>query len=142
MGQCANDIIDRRRLLRSIQSILLQKLAELQLQMARIRNFYRSDENFHHNTYTPFLVAKAFMPQIISKTEHYPGRPELRYQYPHIELLIRQDHSQLIRQKEFQNMLVSKMDRLQDILLNAYRFIDNDLDEAIALLNEELVDER
>ena len=117
---------------------LLQKLAELQVQMARIRIFYRIDANFHHNTYTPYLVANAYMPQITRKTQHHPGRPELAYQYPRIELQTNQDHSQLIRQKEFQNMMIAKMDRLQDILQNAYRFIDEDLDEAIALLKEEL----
>jgi hypothetical protein len=120
--------------------VLVQKLAELQVQMARVRNFYRIDTNFHHNTYTPYLVANAYMPQIVSKVKHYPGRPELTYEYPLIDLATRQDHSILIREKEFQNMMIAKMDRVEDILQNAYRFIEKDLDEAIELLNEELGD--
>jgi hypothetical protein len=117
---------------------LVQKLAELQVQMARIRNFYKIDEDFHHNTYTPFLVANAYMPQITGKTEHYPGRPDLEYEYPQFTLETTQNHSLLIRQKEFQNMMIAKLDRVQDILQNAYRYIDRDLDEAITLLNQEL----
>ena len=117
---------------------LLQKLAKLQVQIARIRNFYEMDQHFHHDTYTPYLVANAYMPQITSKVEHYPGRPELDYEFPQIGLTMNQDHSELIRKKAFQNMLIAKTDRLQDILRNAYRYIDTDLDEAITLLNEEL----
>jgi len=118
--------------------VLVQKLAELQVQMTRIRNFYKVDQDFHHNTYTPFLVANAYMPQITGKTEHYPGRPELEYVYPRFTLETSQNHSALIRQKEFQNMMIAKLDRIEDILQNAYRYIDADLDEAIALLNQEL----
>jgi len=117
---------------------LLQKLAMLQVSMSRIRNFYEIDENFHHNTYTPFLIANANMPQLTNQTEHHPGRPEVSYVYPKFELLVKQDHTQLLRQQEFQNMLIAKMDRVQDILQNAYRFIDEELDEAIVLLDEEL----
>jgi hypothetical protein len=119
---------------------LLQRIAELQVTMSRIRNSYRSDENFHHNTYTPFLVANAYLPQLISKFEQIPGLPEYSFQYPEIELSIAQDHSQLLRRKDFQNMLVAKMDRIIDILQNGYRNIDQQLDETIVMLNEELAD--
>jgi hypothetical protein len=119
---------------------LLQRIAELQVTMSLIRNLFRNDENFHHNTYTPFLVANAYLPQLISKTKHVPGLPESSYQYPEIELSVAQDHSQLLRRKDFQNMLVAKMDRIIDILQNGYRDIDQQLDETILLLNEELTD--
>ncbi len=119
---------------------LLQRIAELQVTMSRIRNSYRGDENFHHNTYTPFLVANAYLPQLISKFEQIPGLPEYSFQYPEIELSIAQDHSQLLRRKDFQNMLVAKMDRIIDILQTGYRDIDQQLDETILLLNEELTD--
>ena len=119
---------------------LLQKLAKLQISISGIRNFYEIDDNFHHNTYTPFLIANANMPQLTNQTEHHPGRPEVSYVYPKFELLVKQDHTQLLRQQEFQNMLIAKMDRIQDILQNAYRFIDEELDEVIVLLDEELAD--
>jgi hypothetical protein len=119
---------------------LLQRIAELQVTMSLIRNLFRNDENFHHNTYTPFLVANAYLPQLISKTKHVPGLPESSYQYPEIELSVAQDHSQLLRRKDFQNMLVAKMDRIIDILQTGYRDIDQQLDETILLLNEELTD--
>ena len=35
-------------------------------------------------------------------------------------------------------MMIAKSDRVQDILQNAYRYIDEDLDETITLLNQEL----
>ncbi len=119
---------------------LLQRIAELQVTMSLIRSTFRNDENFHHNTYTPFLVANAYLPQLISKVEHIPGLPEYSYQYPEIELSIAQDHSQLLRRKDFQNMLVAKMDRIIDILQNGYRDIDQQLDETIVMLNKELAD--
>jgi len=119
---------------------LLQQIAELQVTMSKIRDFFRIDENFHHNTYTPFLVSNAYLPQLISKSEHQPGRPEISFQYPEIELSVAQDHSQLLRRKDFQNMLVAKMDRILDILQNGYRDIDRQLDETIVLLNVELAD--
>jgi hypothetical protein len=79
------------------------------------------------------------MPQITGKTEHYPGHPEFEYQYPQFTLETTRNHSTLIRQKEFQNMMIAKSDRVQDILQNAYRYIDDDLDEAIKLHNQELL---
>jgi len=122
---------------------LLQKLGELQVSISRIRNFYEIDENFHHNVYTPYLIAHADLAKVASEVEHMPGRPEVSYSYPDPDLLstlATQDHAQLIRQREFQNMLVAKMDRVIDILQNAHRSVDNELDEAIVALRNELND--
>lgn len=41
---------------------------------------------------------------------------------------------------EFQNMMIAKFDRIQDILQSAFLSTDKDLDEAIELLNEDLAD--
>jgi KaiC/GvpD/RAD55 family RecA-like ATPase len=48
--------------------------------------------------------------------------------------------SELIRSEEFQNMMIAKLDRIQDILQSAFLPIDKSLDETIELLNEDLAD--
>lgn len=46
----------------------------------------------------------------------------------------------MIRSDEFQNMMIAKFDRIQDILQSEFLSTDKDLDEAIELLNEDLAD--
>jgi len=118
--------------------VLVQKLAKLHIQMARIQNFYRLDESFHHDTYTPYLLANAYMPQITNPVEHQPGVPESPYVFPRFELAAMKKHSELIRSEGFQNMMIAKLDRVQDILHGAFGSIDKDLDEVIELVEEEL----
>ena len=118
--------------------VLVQKLARLHIQMARIQNFYRLDETFHHDTYTPYLLANAYMPQLTNPIEHQPGVPESPYVFPRFELATRKKHSELIRTEEFQNMMIAKLDRIQDILQGSFDTIDRQLDEAIKLLDTEL----
>ncbi len=101
---------------------------------------YRNYENFHHDVYTPFLIANAYLPQLISESAHPPGKPEAPYHYPNVDLSITQDHAELLSRKDFHNMLVAKMDRIFDILRGGYRGVDEQLDEIIVLLSEELAD--
>ena len=101
---------------------------------------YRNDESFHHNTYTPFLIENAYLPQLVSETEYPPGKPEVTYSYPHLDLSITQDHTELLRQKNFHNMLVAKMDRILDIMRAGYIGVDELLDETIGMLSKELAD--
>jgi len=118
--------------------VLVQKLARLHIQMARIQNFYRLDENFHHDTYTPYLLANAYMPQLTNPVEHQPGVPESPYVFPRFELATRKKHSELIRSEAFQNMMIAKLYRIQDILQGSFDPMDQQLDEAIKLLDTEL----
>jgi len=120
---------------------LIQKLGELQISISRIRNFYKIDENFHHNVFTPFLIEHADLPSVASQTDHMPGRPEILFNYPDSDVLAAlasEKHSELVRQKPFQNVLVAKMDRVTDILQNAYRSIDEELENVILMLHDEL----
>lgn len=120
--------------------VLVQKLAKLRVEITRAQNFWKLDEDFHHNTYTPYLIANAYMPQLTNRTEHQPGVPEFPYVFPRFVLEHRKSHLALVRSEEFQNMMIAKLDRIQDILQNAVLSLDKDMDEAIELLNEDLAD--
>jgi hypothetical protein len=80
------------------------------------------------------------MPQLTNRTEHQPGVPEFPYVFPRFVLEHRKSHLALVRSEEFQNMMIAKLDRIQDILQNAVLSLDKDMDEAIELLNEDLAD--
>ncbi len=119
-------------------SDLLKTLEQLDQEISRIRVLYEIDATFHHMTYTPYLINNTYLPQIIQQVEHYPGKPELKYPQPHFELSLQQDHRQLIKRKDFQNMMVAKLDRMLDILNNAHRDIDKELNDSIVMLEAEL----
>jgi len=117
---------------------LIQKISELQIAFSVIKDFCEIDENFHFGVYSPFLIANAYMPQLTNSAEHEPGFPEARDPYPHFDLSKTHDHSDLLRRKDFHNMLIAKMDTVNSIHRYAYAGVEEQLDEAIDMLVEEL----
>jgi len=117
---------------------LLNQLSLLNQEFNGIRNYGLLDQQFHHTTYTPYLISHAYMPQIIGTVTHIPGRPEVDYKQPEFNLTTHQNHSKMIRTKEFQNMMIAKMDRELDYTTNGFRNIDKELDKTIKLLQLEL----
>ncbi len=125
--------------LSSIQNTMLaQNLAELQLTFSKVRNLYRIDQYFHHNELTPFLTVNANMAQIVGKIEHEPGNPQNRYEFGDIGIGNSRSHSELLSNTEFQNLLIAKMEHQIDILRYGYSGLDDQLQEAMSMLEAEL----
>ena len=118
-------------------SSLLQKISELQVAIGNIQEVYKNDEVFHQDAVTPFLIQNVHLPQITNTVEHFPGQPEIAYEFPDFEKPI-VDHSVLLDNSEFQNLLIARINRLLDIKTNAHAGTDDKLDEVIMMLRDEL----
>lgn len=116
---------------------LVQKISELQVSMSKIQDFYRRDEYVHQAIYTPFLSENAYMPQLINAGT-VPGFPDDPHPYPDIDNSISRDHTALLRNEQFHNMLVAKMDTIDSIIRYGYAGVDEQIDTIIEMLESEL----
>ena len=116
---------------------LVQELSELRLLFGEIQDFYRRDEYVHQAIYTPFLIRNAYMPQLVNAgtTPGFPNDPD---PYPDIQLSTRRDHSALLRNDEFHNILVTKMDTIDSIIRYGFAEVDEKLDTVIEMIDIEL----
>lgn len=116
---------------------LVQELSELRLLFGEIQDFYRRDEYVHQAIYTPFLIENAYMPQLVNAgtTPGYPNDPD---PYPDIDSLIIRDHSTLLHDEEFHNILVTKMDTIDSIIRYGFAGVDEKLDIVIQMIEMEL----
>lgn len=118
---------------------VLQKLAALQNTMARIRNNYDADKSFHYNTLVPFLSNNANLAQIVSRIEHSPGDQDNIYEFPEIKVSNVVDHSGLLSRKDFQGLLVAKIDLQLDIIRAIQsEQLQRQLDDITVILETEL----
>jgi len=121
-----------------LNPVLIQEIFRLKVSLGEIQDFIKVDEFFHYSIYTPFLVKNSYMPQLLNATRYTPGFPDDPDPYPNIGTSISQDHTELLHQKEFHNMLVAKMDTINSILRYGYAGVDEQLDNVIEMIQEEL----
>ncbi len=117
---------------------LIKEIFRLKVAIADLQTFYRIDQDFHNSTYTPFLVKNSYMPQLVNAAKHEPGFPDTPDPYPNFDTSISQDHTELLRQKEFHNMLIGKMDTINNILRYGLGGIDEQLNNIIEMIQVEL----
>ena len=98
---------------------------------------YANDERFHHETYTPWLIENANLPKFVVGSTHMPGWPERPMTYPEIVVPDDFDNRELLRNPVFQNMLIGKLDRINDIYQRIGPF-DVQLENVTSALEAEL----
>jgi len=118
---------------------LVQELGSLQVAMDRVRNHYRSDQQFHLEIMTPFIMSHTNMIQIGAAMKHRPGSAD-ELSYPSVALRsnLSSDHGKLLTTLEFQNLLAAKMERQQDILSISHPGVEKHLQTVISMLQNEL----
>jgi hypothetical protein len=117
---------------------LVTALASLHDRLGSAANRSEIDEVFYRETLIPFLRKRASLPQILSGIEHAPGMPDWLYDFPELEIAVRRDHRDLLRDSEFQGLLAAKIDIVHDILQYSLGNLGDDLDQVIVILQSEL----
>lgn len=118
---------------------LRRKLAAWTVRFDRVRETVAMEVDFYHGQYIPFLAANASLPQIINVIDRIPGSSSGHYEYGEEFLLTTtNDHSELLSNQEFQNILVERSVLLTDIITQAYATIDDPLESIIRDLEDEL----
>ena len=119
---------------------LREKLARWVPVFEQIKLRLRRDGDFNIETLNPFLIRHTQLPQIWASGDHYPGFPELpAANFGEFKLYTEKvDHTALLSNREFQNIVSLKMLHLDDILSTAFEGIEENLDDTIELIETEL----
>ena len=101
----------------------------------------RQNEDQDYETYAqvwmPFLRANAYLPQVLNAITHVPGTSDPNYSIPSPLLPEAADHRPLLRDREFQNILLQKR-LVQDDILCQYELLRPKLFEIMDLITVQL----
>jgi hypothetical protein len=119
---------------------LRRQLAIWPAWIERIKLYYRQDTDFVFLTVTPFLIANAYMPPVANAGANEPGHPENEIYVARYSHFAQYDNSALLSDRKFQNILIEKVYKQENILDYAFLGLDEELGATIELLQEELAD--
>ncbi len=119
-------------------SDLRRVLANWPARIEKIKLYYREDADYFFSTLGPFLNMNAYMPPVANAGQFEPGHPENEVYVSRYSHSADYDNSTLLSDRAFQNILIDKVYRQENILRNAFSGLDELLDATIQLLQEEL----
>jgi len=103
-----------------------------------IGGFADADKSFYFDRQLPYWSEHAYLPQILDQMEHVPGNPDDRYEYGRkLSPKSRLDHSDLLRDRQFQNLLVERSVGLADLVTIGFNNLEHDLAEMLGSLRDE-----
>jgi hypothetical protein len=117
---------------------LRRVLAIWPARIERIKLYYREDSAYFFSTLGPFLNMNAYMPPVANAGQFEPGHPENEVYVSRYSHSADYDNSTLLSDRVFQNILIDKVYRQENILGIAFSGLDEHLDSTIQLLQEEL----
>jgi hypothetical protein len=118
--------------------ILRQELASIQLSLNDLKRMSRSDEHYYTDIFVPFMMKNANLLQLRQYQLHLPGRPEQEYEQPTLNYTNSFDHSVLLSDLEFQNLVDQRITQIADIFNIGYAGFEDRLANAITLIESEL----
>lgn len=104
---------------------LRNKLGELWVAFDAARQYQDLDRTFVYERQRPYLSIHAFRPQLEKTSWKAPGVPEWSYPVPDALVLEDHfDHFEILRNREFQNLLVERRNILGNVLQYAFQDLD------------------
>ena len=117
---------------------LVQSLEALRVAIERVKFHSRNDQEFHTMIMTPFMIEHADMAQITARMKHRPGQLEVKFTPTDYGFGRRQQHSEMLASVAFQNLLIAKIERCDDLLEIGHPGVEQHLDSAMRMLEVEL----
>lgn len=117
---------------------LVSALSALQVDINRVRNYVRTDANFHQNSLAPFLNQNSNLVQIIKSMGALTGNPDIGIDLGTIEIEAPTDYVEILLRKEFKGLLLLKTENHISLNLNGYPRLESSLKRTIKLLRSEL----
>jgi hypothetical protein len=116
---------------------LRREIADWPRAIIYIRNQLKEDYDVYIDVWMPFMRDYGYLPQIYKTITHVPGHSELPYSGLLIQPKETINHSSLLGDKRFHNILVHLWD-VQNNLQGTYDDAESRLDLSIRLIEEEL----
>jgi len=95
------------------------------------------DKEYLTGVWWPFIREYGYQPQLLRQIRNYPGHPEQVWDALPIEPNVKFQHSSLLSDRRFHNVL-SELWSVQNDMLTAYDRADAWIDETIALIEREI----
>ena len=120
-------------------STLRRKIGEWPIRLEAVRGVLQRDLDYFNDHQMPLLAETMSLAQIANADDGTPGHPADLYDGGRqIKLRSLESHMDVLATRAFQNMLVQRDTWITDILSLAFDGIPENLDETIALLEQEL----
>jgi hypothetical protein len=116
---------------------LRQNLTEWQSDFIWLQSQHQQDYDYMFDVWLPFMTLHGYLPQIANASKNFPGNPDSDFGIFPISPFDRIEHLELIKDKQFHNVLLRAWAVQYDVLY-ALDFADKKLDTSIELLEEEL----
>ena len=116
---------------------LRNSLGELWIALRFVGQLADDDKLFVTQRQLPYMSENAFLPQILNAIDHQPGHPEEHY----VKRTITNrsiDHAALLQQRQFQNLLIERVDLLKSLDELGWNGLDENLIHVLELLYAEL----
>jgi hypothetical protein len=119
---------------------LRNSLGELRINLHNVGRYASDDKEFVMRRQLPYLSENAFLPQILNAVDHTPGHPEEPYVH-RTDTNLSFDHADLLEQRQFQNLLMERVDRLKSLNDLGWSDLEEILNQVLDLLHAELGEE-
>ncbi len=116
---------------------LRNSLSELWLVLREVGRYAGEDKEFVMNRQLPWMSENAFLPQILNAVDHMPGHPEEPF-VQRTDTNRSFDHAGLLQQRQFQNLLIERVDLLKSLDDLGWNSLEENLNQVLELLYAEL----
>jgi hypothetical protein len=116
---------------------LRRDIADWPRAISYVQHQLKEDYDVYFDVWIPYLSNNGDLFQIYRTISHVPGHPEMAFPGLAVESAATVEHSSLLRDRRFRNMLVHLWD-VQNNVQGAYVEIEERLDLSIRLVEEEL----
>ena len=103
-----------------------------------LRDDYVRDLDFVDNYQTPYFMRHLSVPQILGASQTVPGYPSSSFSGYGLKWPSKIDHRPLLGEREFQNVIQERMNRLHEIVEWRPAGIDTDTAEILQIIENEL----
>jgi hypothetical protein len=116
-----------------------RKLGQFVTKLNSVQGDILRDEKFFDEEFIPFLIENAFLPQVYSASNRYPGHPGLEFPTDDFgSYFERQSHRELLADRTFQGLLQHRITMFVDYVDVRPAGIREDTLRLIAMIEEEL----
>ncbi len=116
---------------------LRNSLSQLWIDLHGVGRYANDDKEFVMQRQLPYLSENAFLPQILNAIDHMPGHPEEPY-VQRTDMNQSFDHADLLGQRQFQNLLIERVDVLKALDDLGLSDLEENLNQVLDLLHAEL----
>ena len=118
---------------------LRRRLLDLPQKMAWIRDAMQDDLDFSHEVLEPYLFRNSSYITLMNASTSRPGSTEFEFPEPTVKPRTQFSHVELVKNREFQNLMLQRTTILEDIIsLARTPDLEQQIDDIVIIIEREL----